>query len=262
MHDPFSIFCSGQEKMNPTIACFLISLQFTASLCDQLTGGVCPDFTAMFVAGIDQTVDDPNVLLSDPEQTFFKEIMGFRDDEIQHAFDDAVKFFNDRYGLDFSLSQPNEQSVHVLGNATLSLFRIVENVHYLLMLNNWIQTGNTRTTCREIQFGGYLVTFKEEQLLHGSYGGVDGIPAGVGNALEYGFMKFYVCDQSPVILQFSLPTPIRRELVDGTIFINIDLYNNVLGYGKGLESISIKPDEDNPGNFRYVTRNVMTFPAN
>ncbi|CAI8030202.1 hypothetical protein GBAR_LOCUS17126 [Geodia barretti] len=142
--------------MNPTIACFLISLQFTASLCDQRTGGVCPDFTATFVAGIDQTVDDPNVLISDPEQTFFKEIMGFRDDDIQHAFDDAVKFFYDRYGLDFSLSQPNEQNVHVLGNATLSLFRIVENVHYLLVLNNWIQTGNTRTTCRDIQFGGLL----------------------------------------------------------------------------------------------------------
>ena len=39
------------------------------TLC-QLTGGVCPDFTAMFVAVIDQTVDDYNILISDPEQTF------------------------------------------------------------------------------------------------------------------------------------------------------------------------------------------------
>ena len=37
--------------------------------------------------------------------------MGFRDDAIQHNMSqDAFKFFNDTYGLDFSLSQPNEEN--------------------------------------------------------------------------------------------------------------------------------------------------------
>ena len=238
----------------------LAAFSFPASLCDPYR--FCPDFTATFTAVVDQTVDDPNFLISDPEQTFFKEIMGFRDNDIQHAFENAVEFFDERYGLDFSLSQPNEQNEYVVGNATLSLFRFPKHVHYLLVLSNWIQTGNTRFSCRDIYLGGYIVTFSGDQLLHGSYGGADGKPVGAGNSVEYGFMSIDACEQSPVFIQYTTPTPFRQEPVDGTFFINLDLYNNVLGYGKAQESIVVTPDENNPGKFHVSIRNVFTFPAN
>ena len=238
-----------------TVIAVFISQQFPVTLCGP---DGCTDFTATFVGLIDQTVDFSG-LLSDPEMTFFKEEMGLRDDDIQHVFDDAIKFYNETYGLDFSNSPPNEQNEYFFGNAKMSLFRSNEDVHYRLILNNWIQTGNTRTTCRDIPFGGYLVTFTGDQLLHGSYGGDEGLPAGVGNSIQYGYYVIDVCDQSPVIIQFQNASPFRGEPVDGTVFVNFDTYNQVLGYGKALGMLSRKPVPNNPGHFRLVLRLVYTF---
>ena len=243
--------------------CILVAVAglFAVSLCEQHEG-VCPDFAATFVGVIDQTIDNPRFVINDLEQTFFKEIMGFRDDDIQHAFEDAITSFNETYGLDFSLSQPNEQHEYFFENAKMNLFRFSGDIHYLLALSNWIQTGNTRFTCREIYDGGFLVTFTGDQLLHGSYGGDDGIPAGVGDSLDYGFTKIDVCDQSPVIIQFKTATPFRSEPVDGSRNLNFDIYNRVLGHGKALGAYTVKPDLKNPGKFRFVARVVFTFPTN
>ena len=88
---------------------------------------------------------------------------------------------------------------------------------------NWIQVGHTWLTCRDIRDGGYRVTFTGDKLLHGSYGGVNEIPVGVGNLLAYGFTKIDICDQSPVIIQLQSATPVRQEPVDGTVFMKFDL---------------------------------------
>ena len=239
----------------------VFSLQFSISLCDPRYG-YCPDLTATFVTVINQTFDDPLYTIADPEMTFFKDIMGFRDDEIQHAFEDAVKFFNDTYALDFTLSPPNEQNEYSFENAKMTLFRFQEGVRYRVVFNNWIRTGSTCTSCDEVQVGGYLVTFTGDQLLHGSYGGVEGIPATVGEFTEYGYNKFYVCDQSPVIIQIQNATPFRREPVDGTLFLHFDTYNNILGYGKAMGVIISKPDRENPEKYRAVVRVVFTFSGN
>ena len=222
----------------------------------------CPNFSATFVAATDRTIDDFEFITSDPELTFFRDIMGFRDEAIQHSFEDAFKFFNNTYGLDFSLSQPNEQNEYFFGNAKLMLFQFRESISQLLVLNNWIQAGNTRTTCRTIHSGGFRVTFAGDQLLYGSYGGAEGKPAGVGNSVSYGFTRIDTCDQSPVIIQFQTATPIRREPVDGATFLNFDVYNRVLGQGKAVGVFTVKPDPDNEGKFRFISRSVYTFPAN
>ena len=231
----------------------IFCLQFSVSICG-FKG--CSDFTATFVALSDQILDDPNALMNDPEMTFFKEDMGLRDDDIQHVFEDVIKFYNETYGLDFSNSPPNEQNEYLFENAKMTLFRLYD--HYLVIFNNWIQT---RTTCRDIQFGGYQVTFTGDQLLHGSYGGDKGTSAGVGNIIQYGYDIIHVCDQSPVDVQFQNASPFRREPVDGAVFLNFDIYNNILGYGKALGFSSTKPDPDNPGKYRIIIRVVFTFPA-
>ena len=74
-------------------------------------------------------------------------------------------------------------------------------------------------------------------------------------------MNIDVCDQSPVIIQFSTPTPLRYEPVDRTGISHFDIYNNVLGYGKAVGAVTIKPDYDNPGKYRISSRDVFTFPA-
>ena len=96
--------------MSGQICLFFIAaftLQFPVSHCG--SDGSCPDFSATFVGVIDQRVG-PQRLISDPEETFFRNDMGLRDSDIQHVFQDAVKFFNETYGLDFSNSQPTNKT--------------------------------------------------------------------------------------------------------------------------------------------------------
>ena len=217
-------------------------------------------FPATFLAYIDQTIDDPNAIVeSDTELKFFKEIMKLRDDDIQHTADDAVKFFNEHYGLDFSLSPPSDEFIYVYENATLSPFKLAKNIDFIVNLNNWIQTGSTRSTCYRMYDGGFVVAFSGTQTLHGSYGGVDGVLVREGENMLYGFLIIDVCKQSPVILQYQSATPLRQEPVDGATTLNFDLYSTVLGYGKELGVASITPHPDEPGRFRYVSRSVYTF---
>ena len=239
-----------------SVIAVFVSLQFPVTLCNP---GNCPDFTATFVGMINQTVDIVTSLPNDPEMTFFKEDMGLRDDDIQNVFEDVIKFFNERYGLDFSNSPPDEHKFYFFENATMNHYRFNEDVRYHVVFNNWIQTGNTRTTCRDIRSGGYLVTFTGDQLLRGSYGGDEGIPATVGTTIQYGYDVIHVCDQSPVIVQFQNAIPTRLEPVDGTYSVDYDIYNQVLGYGKALGISSRKLDQDDPGKFRLVFRLVYTF---
>ena len=53
------------------------------------------DFSALFTPTLDQTFDRPAVFQADPEFIFFKRYMQFRDEAIQHATDDAIRFFNE-----------------------------------------------------------------------------------------------------------------------------------------------------------------------
>ena len=221
----------------------------------------CQQFPASFLAVIDQKIDPLNltVIVADPDLTFLTEVLKFRDDAIQHTTDDALKFFNESFGLDFSLSPPNESNEYFYQNAKLSPFRMIEAIEYLITLNNWIQTGSTRSTCYQLRDGGFEVTFSADQTLYGSYGGASGKPARVTERLVYGFYIIDVCQQSPVIIQYQSGSPVRQEPIDGASFINCDLYSRVLGYGKALGVFIVTPDPSSPGQFRLLGRNAFTF---
>ena len=91
--------------MKVWIYIFIFAVSSLTALCQ-----TCPPehFSAAFVISIDQKIDDLNIILDDPELTFFKDTMNFGEDEIQDAFEYAINFFNESYGLDFSTSTPNE----------------------------------------------------------------------------------------------------------------------------------------------------------
>ena len=138
----------------------------------------CQQFPALFPAAIEQNIDSPGAfIVPDPELTFLKEVVKFTDGEIQGITDYAMKFFNETFGLDFSVSPPNQQNEYFYQNAILSPNRLADDVEYLVTLNNWIQTGSTRSTCYPIRYGGFQVTFSADQTLHGSYGEASGKPA-------------------------------------------------------------------------------------
>ena len=54
----------------------------------------------------------------DTNLTFFREDLGFDDAEIQQETQNAFQFFNERFGLDFSQSEPNELGIRFFQNTT------------------------------------------------------------------------------------------------------------------------------------------------
>ena len=223
----------------------------------------CPSesFSAVFTASIDQTVDSLlDLVHDDPELVFFKTYMQFRDAAIQHTVDDAILFFNDRFGLDFSASTPNEKNERFFENAKMSPFILPpDKVNYIVTSNNWFQSGNTRSTCYLIRDGGFRVTFSANQTLRGSYGGDTGKSA--ADILVYGFYNIDVCQQSPIIIQYQTGIPFRIEPVDGIGVFSNELYNRVLGHGRAQGITMVIPDPDEPGQSRVSVRSAFTFPA-
>ena len=223
----------------------------------------CPSepFSAVFTASIDQTFDTSSVQ-DDPELVFFKTIMKFSDTAIQRTVDDAIQFFKDRFGLDFSASTPNEKNERFFENAKMSPFFLPpDKFNYIVTINNWFRSGNTRSTCYPIRDGGFRVTFSANQTLRGSYGGSVGKPAGLTDLLVYGFYNIEVCKQSPIIIQAQSGTPVRTEPIDGIRILNMELNNSVLGRGRAQGIVITTTDPDKPGQFRVTLRNTFTFPA-
>ena len=226
----------------------------------------CPSdhFSAVITFSMDQMVDDPFLPMDDPELSYFKTIMKFREATIQHVTDDAINFFNDEYGLDFSNSIPNEQNQRVFQNATMRPYLLPpDELNIVVTDNRWIRSGITHSTCYFMHVGGFLVTFSGEQILYGNYGGAEGKPIEMGSFLAYGFYNIDMCKQSPIIIQFQTGTPVIRANADGTMVsvFDLKLYNQVLGHGQAVGILRVVPNPDDPDKFYATIRNTMTFPA-
>ena len=168
---------------------FWIQLLILAVSCLAVVCQTCPSdhFSAVITATIDQTFDAPRIIIPDLELTFFKTIMKFREATIQHFTEDAIHFFNNQYGLDFSNSIPNEQNQRFFQNATMNtVFIPPEKVNFVVTVNRWIQSGMTHSSCYSLHAGGFGVSFSGEQMLYGSYGGAEGKLVGTESTLLYG----------------------------------------------------------------------------
>ena len=221
----------------------------------------CPTghFSAVFVITVDQTVEDPHVYIEDPKLDFFKNVLHLQEEEIQHVFEDAMNFFNYTFGLDFSDSTPNEENTRHLGNAKMSPVVLRKDVNLIATSNSWIRNGNTRSRCYHINHGEIEVTFSAETTLYGKYGGDEGKPIGPNEPLLYGFLSIDACEQSPVIIHYHCPTPIRTEPIDGTHVINCYTFNRALGHGR-FQGIGImRPDRDDPEQLHLMYRAIITF---
>ena len=227
----------------------------------RLRSDTCPNswFTAEFVTLADVIVRD-ELLLPDPDFTFFRNIMLFSDEETQKFTQDAINFFHTKYGLNFAQSALDVEGQRTFENAVLMPFIFNPEVRYTITVNAWILTGRFRNFCYENRDGGYVVQFKNTQLLRGEYGGSEGIPIQPGELLLYGFYNIPVCPWDPVIIQYQSGTPFRFEPIDNLGVINCELSHETLGKGAALGIFrSVPTGED---NLVHVTiRNVLAFPA-
>ena len=226
----------------------------------------CPSdhFSAAFIVTVDEILDDPILRVVDSDLTFLRTVLKFREYEIQNVIDDAIRFFNDEYGLDFSNSIPNAQNQRVFQNATMEpYFLPPDEINFIVTDNHWIRSGITRSNCYSMRVGGFYVTFSGEQILYGNYGGSEGRPTELVDRVIYGYYNIDSCKQSPIIIQFQTVAPIARAIVGGTVFgvSDVKLYNEVLGYGQSVSVGWIAPVPDGSGRSRFTQRSIITFPA-
>ena len=79
----------------------------------------------------------------------------------------------------------------------------------------------------QLRDGVFAVSFWNDTMLYGSYGGSTGKPARVTDFIVYGDSTILLCacQQSPVIIQLQSAT---LEPVDGVRVFSHDLYSRVL----------------------------------
>ena len=221
----------------------------------------CPTpqwFVAEFVSIADQVVSPPVILL-DSSLSFFRDVMLFTEEEIAQVEEDAIQFFDTRFGLDFSQSEPDEWGRRFYQNATFLPARVSPEIHYAVTFNRWIVSGNTRSVCFENRVGSFRVDFSGEQILHGTYGGEGGLPVAPRDTLNYGFYNIPVCPQQPLVIRWSTATPGRVEPHDGYQIANLDLFHRVWGSGLVQGVARYTPTED--GRIHFTLHEMLMFPA-
>ncbi len=88
---------------------------------------------------IDAVRSSPNEFYPPIGFDFFTDIMKYSQQQIEEVTEEAIAFFNERYGLNFSLSQPNEFGIRVLENATFIPYGMMTLVG--VNFNMWTKTG-------------------------------------------------------------------------------------------------------------------------
>ena len=201
----------------------------------------------------------------DTNLTYYCEVLGYSEDEIQQEVQNALQFFSERFGLEFSLTQPNELGQRFFENATLQPVRRTSPINAIF--NRWILTGNTRSKCFPSFIGGFLVTFSGEQLLKGTYGGNEGIDIPSGRILAYEYISISVSPPcEPVVIQRWTPIPIEsmQPLRIGVTVIFYELSHRTLGRGsqQGFVQLETLNAVNGTSFVRASSSSVLTFPPN
>ena len=197
----------------------------------------------------------------DTNLTFFSEVLGYSDDEIEQEIQNALQFFSERFGLEFSLTQPNELGQHFFQNATLQPIR--RNPRIKAVLNRWILTGSTRSKCFRTDIGGFLVTFTGEQMLKGTYGGEEGIDVPNDRIVSYEFLSISVPPCEPIVIQRQSPIPLESMRI-GILVLFYELSHCTLGQGaqQGFVQVERATASNGTSFLRLSVSAVLTFPPN
>ena len=206
-------------------------------------------------------INDPVLLTNPPgldgNLTFLREILSFTEEEIAMEERNAIEYFNTRFGLDFTSSEPDENRRRFFQNATF--FPINVPILFGATVNRWVQTGSTRSRCFPMREGGFEAVFAGEQMLHGTYGGEQGSVVRPGDLVVYNWYRITVCPQSPIILQFRSITPSRTAPFDGINSIHSEIFHRTLG--RGLGRATARERLINPTMRRSDFMGIIVFPA-
>ena len=196
----------------------------------------------------------------DTNLTFFREVLEFDDAEIQQETQNGFQFFNERFGLDFSRSEPNELGIRFFQNATMQPNRQPGGIN--IIFNRWLLTGNTRSRSFIATVGGYLVNFIGEQTLRGTYGGEEGIQVTSSRVVSYEYISISIPHRDPVMIQRWTPIP-NEAAQTGLFVLFYELSHPTLGQGaiRGFTQTEVVT-ENGTRILHRVGSALATFPPN
>ena len=217
-------------------------------------------FEAVFAA-VTETVLSPATTPNVPQMTYYTETLGFTAEEAEQQLENAIQHFNTQFGIDFSDVEPNEANERLLPTATFSPNMNAANFTHTIVANRWIVSGNRRSRCFPMSIGFFVVNFNATTMLHGVYGGEEGIPVSAGDALSYGHMAIFGASaQQPIVIQAQNNIPCRRTPVEGWVVDELQLYNRQLGRGRAQSVFKSAPSPDDPTMIALDIQIAFSFP--
>ena len=236
----------------------LIGLIVTNVAAQSCSANLNPKAQIVLVTDRMVPLDVLGVSAVDTNLTFFREILEYDDDEIQQETENALQFFDERFGLDFSLSPPNELGLRFFQNAIFQPIRRSGGVS--ATFNRWLLTGNTRSRCFNAVRGGYFVNFTGEQLLKGTYGGEEGIEVTSSRSLQYDHLSISTARKDLVVIQRHTPIPNETGRIGlFVLFYELSHPTLVQGSQQGFFQTELVNGTD---ILRLSGSAVLTFPPN
>lgn len=243
-------------------AALVVTLATFASAADRVDAANDPQSVAAVPDGFQQymtymaqprQVDEPTVVNYENFKAFQAEVWG-RDEADLAAFRaEAIEFFNDRFGLDFSDAAIAADGTQSIPGATLRPSFLPPEREYRAYTIGGMRVPPEGYVVRDSSFG---VRLEPGIVLHGEYGGEQGKVAERGGSVVFG--DYNILAPGPgnsgndrtIEIRFKSGGPIAPNADGVTVFV-CDLVSEQWGEGQARGVVT--PNGE--------IRNVLTFPA-
>lgn len=197
-------------------------------------------------------VDEPTVVNYQTFKEFQAEVWGRDEADIQDFRQEAIDFYEQRFGLDFSDAQVQDDGSQSIDGAKLVPSFVVPESEYRAYIIGGRWTPPEGYVVRDSSFN---VMLEPGTTLGGEYGGADGKVAEDGGLLAFGDYNILIpgpgnSSDETIDIRFRSTGPIVPN-ADGVMTFVCDLESDQWGSGQARGIVN--PDGE--------IRNALTFPA-
>lgn len=200
---------------------------------------------------------DPNEPNTATGDQFYGEIMGLSEEEKAAELGRAETFFRDRFGLDFTIAEP-EEGVKTVENASLDTAGFMADPRW--EYRAYTVAGNdVPAEGWVVRDGGWMVVIGEGgATLTGTWGGDEGVEVLAGTFLVFGDYNIDT-GSDPIIIHYESGSPIFPPGPDGIMAFSCVLSHPDWGDGQANGTVLTAAEQED-GTVKVSIRNVLTFP--
>lgn len=198
-------------------------------------------------------VDEPTEVNYDTFREFQAEVYGRDEAALADYREEAIAFYAERFGLDFSDAPVEEDGSQSIDGATLVPSFVAPEREYRAYTIGGERVPSEGYVVRD---SGFNVLLEEGVTLHGEYGGTDGRQA-PESLLAFGEYNILIPgpgdsgNDREILIEFRSTGPISAN-ADGTMVFVCDIENEHWGSGQARGVVTTANGE---------IRNVLTFPS-